>query len=46
MSCQNDKNAFHINALTRLNDDYTEKESKIRYFKRCNFLFITVRVAI
>lgn len=30
MSCQNDKNAFHINALTRLNDDYTEKESKIR----------------
>ena len=30
MNRQNDKNAFHINALTRLNDDYTEKESKIR----------------
>ena len=30
MSFQNQKNAFSINNMTRLNDDYTEKESRIR----------------
>lgn len=30
MSYQNTKNEFSINALTGLNDDYTERESKIR----------------
>ena len=30
MSFRNQKDAFSINNMTRLNDDYTEKESKIR----------------
>ena len=30
MSFRNQKNTFSINNMTRLNDDYTEKESKIR----------------
>lgn len=30
MSFQNQKDAFSINMMTRLNDDYTEKESRIR----------------
>ena len=34
MSFRNQKDAFSINNMTRLNDDYTEKESKMYMYVR------------